>query len=63
MNQDNSKNRFCEEGEVFSEILEVEGQKFEHLGMKFSEEVQKQFEEFLATNVGRKIRVCLEVLD
>ncbi len=58
-----NRERFCEEGLIFSEILEVEGQKFEHLGMKFPEEIQKQFEEFLANNVGKKIKVCLEVLD
>ncbi len=52
--------KHCFEGEIFSEIVEIEGKKYEHIGFRDKEGA---FGKFLEENVGRKVKVCFIVDD
>ena len=54
------KQESCFEGEVFSEILEVEGQKYEHVGFR---DKDGKFGDFLAKNVGKKVVICFKIVE
>ena len=53
-----SDERYCFEGEIFSEIVEIEGKKYEHIGFKDSEGA---FGKFLEEHVGKRVRLCFVV--
>ena len=52
------RDRKCFEGEIFSEIVEINGEKYEHIGFRDRE---GKFGEFISENRGRRARICVEV--
>ncbi len=54
----NKKN--CLEGEIYSEIVEMEGKPYEHLGFR---DYGGKFGELLEKFVGKKVRICIEILE
>ncbi len=48
------------DGEIYSEIIEIEGKKYEHIGFK---DYQNQFGKFMEQSVGKKVRITVEILE
>ncbi len=53
-----SEEKQCFDGEIFSEIVEIEGKKYEHIGFRDEEGA---FGRFLEENVGKRVKVCFIV--
>ena len=54
----NKKN--CIEGEIFSEMIDLNGEKYEHIGFR---DKDGKFIEQLEKLLGKKVKICLEVLE
>ena len=50
----------CLDGEIYSEIVEIEGKPYEHLGFR---DFEGKFGNLLEKMVGKKVRICIEVLE
>ncbi len=56
--KNNDKN--CLEGEIYREVVELEGKPYEHLGFR---DYENRFGEMLEKLVGKKVRVCIEIME
>ncbi len=50
----------CLDGEIYREIVEIEGKPYEHLGFR---DYKNEFGTMLEKLVGKKVRVCITVID
>ncbi len=55
-----NREKNCLLGEIYSEIVEIEGKPYEHLGFR---DYKNEFGKMLEKLVGKKVRVCIEVID
>ena len=60
MLKDTNKDKNCLEGEIYREIVELDGKPYEHLGFR---DYENMFGKMLEKMVGKKVRVCIEILD
>ena len=47
------------DGEIYSEIIEIEGKKYEHIGFR---DYKNEFGKFLEKSVGKKVRITVEIV-
>ncbi len=47
------------DGEIYSEIVEIEGKKYEHIGFR---DYNNQFGKFMEQSVGKKVRITVEIV-
>ncbi len=50
----------CLDGEIYREVVEIEGKPYEHLGFR---DFKNEFGNMLEKLVGKKVRVCITVID
>ncbi len=50
----------CLDGEIYREIVEIEGKPYEHLGFR---DYENKFGQMLEKLVGKKVRVCITVVE
>jgi len=55
---DDKKN--CLDGEIYREVVEIEGKPYEHLGFR---DFKNEFGSMLEKLVGKKVRICIEILE
>ena len=49
----------CFEGEIYSEIVELGGKEFEHIGFRDRE---NKFGDFMEQNKGKKVKICFRII-
>ena len=54
------KEEVCLEGEIFTEVVVLDGKEYEHIGFRDRE---GKFGDFLAENIGKKVRICFVEVD
>ncbi len=50
----------CLDGEIYREIVEIEGKPYEHLGFR---DFKNEFGTMLEKLISKKVRVCITVID
>ena len=50
----------CLKGEIYREVVELEGKPYEHLGFR---DYENRFGEMLEKLVGKKVKVCIEIIE
>lgn len=54
------KNKNCIKGEIFSEVVDFNGEKYEHIGFR---DPDGKFGNLLEELLGKKVRICIEVIE
>ena len=57
---DMEKKDSCFEGEIYSEIVELDGKEFEHIGFR---DIENKFGDFMEQNKGKKVKICFRIIE
>lgn len=54
------KDRKCIVGEIFSEVVDFNGEEYEHIGFR---DPDGEFGNLLEKLLGEKVRICIEIIE